>query len=674
MSGINPIMGQDSQDVHPMYRRRILQIVASGTAFSTVGLSSGASDDDFVDVLSADPSSYPTASLNVRVDTDAGRDGKLTKDDFTVYEDGKKRPLTDFEFSSTSLDLVFVFDDSGSMDEEIAAMKREAKDLTSQIASSGIDAQYGLVSFRDRPQTDLSLTSDASKLKDAVDSLSAGGGGDFPEDNFDSINAALDLEFRDSAQKVIIDITDATSHYSGDGSGYSETTLSKIASDLEKEGIAFIAVSRGYDDPNASLKVLARKVGGYWVDIRSADFSVILEKITKVVVETYILEYDTAALPGEELDFTVSATDPERGTDEATGSVSVPEDAGPTVPPRFTELQSAKLELAGHIDEISQSLSEKSFVQETLNDLESRIKNGEVEAEQAISAVERMLMGENLTELSLGGLAPVSVSSPESSPSRVGEPSGSPAADGGADITGALVDNVLQLGVGLLFALKGFLSVAGWLSKFISRIDDAVDFLDTAIATLFGVIPFVDERVEDAVRALTGDAKEKTNNGNTDENGPYEFVAGQVQDLRDPIANDVMAGIEGGFEERLIEFDRELGLDDDDTFEFDGDDSAAEEAATNAREDVISTFEQIQKEIAVTGFVSKVGDLMAVGGALLSLGSGGFLAPLGTALAIVGTFFSLSFGFLASVAAADGLYDVRTAHNDGLDAIINGGI
>lgn len=651
-------------------RRRLLQVIGSGTALSTVGLSSAATKDAFVDVLSADPTTYPTVRLNVRVDTNAGRDGKLSKDDFTVYEDGKERPLTGFEFSSTSLDLVFVFDDSGSMDDEIAAMKRETKELTNQISSSGIDARYGLVSFRDSPETDLALASDADDLKNAVDSLRASGGGDFPEDNFDSIEEALDLDFRDSAQKVIVDITDAVSHHSGDGSGYSEKTLTQVASNLREGGVTFIAVSSGYDDPNASLKVLAHETGGYWIDIRSADFSVILERITKVVVETYVLKYKTAALPGEALDITVGATDPERGTDEATGTVSVPEDAGPTVPARFTELKSAKLDLAGHIDNISQTLTEKPIVEETLHDLETKITNGEVDSERAVSAVERMILGEDLTELSLAGLSPVTVSSPEESPSRVGEPSRSLATDGSADIAGTLVDTTIKLGVGVSVAFAGFRSISGWLSNFSSRIDDAIDYLDNAITTLFGVIPYVDERIEDAIRALTDDAKEKAKN----ENGPYEYVAGEVSDLRDPLANMVMGGLEGGFEERLNEFDRKLGLDDDGSFEFDGDDSDARGAATNAREEIVSTFEQIENELSVTGLVSFVGDMMALGGAAISITSGGWLLPIGTALSIVGSFFSLNFGFLSCVSAADGLFDVRSAHNDGLNAIVNGGI
>lgn len=666
-------MGNNSRRIPPLHRRRLLQLVASGTALSTTGLANAAAGSDFVDILSADPSSYPTVQLNVRVDTTAGRDGKLTRDDFTVYEDGERRPLTGFDFSSTTLDLVFVFDDSGSMGGEIAAMKREAKDLTSQIAASGIDAQYGLVSFRDEPHTDLALTSDADALKDSVDGLSAHGGGDFPEDNLDAIDSALDMGFRDSAQKVIVDITDATSHYDGDGSDYAENTISQVASRLRTSGVAFVAVSPGYDDPEASMKVLANKAGGYWVDIRSADFAVILERITTILVETYILEYETAALPGDALDFTVAATDPERGTDESSGTVTVPEDAGGSVPARFRNLKSAKLDLAAHIDDVSQTLSEEPLVRETLDDLESRLESGEVSPEQAISAVERMLLGEDVTELSLAGLAPVSVSSPGDSTTRIGEPAGSPGADGSFDVAGALVENVMQLVVGLLLAFAGIKSVAGWLAKFSSRLDDAVEFLDNAIATLFGVIPFIDERIEDAARALNEDTKDQVDNGETDGDDLYETVAGAVQDLRDPFANDVMAGIEGGFEAQLNSFDDALGLDGDGVFGYDGSDSDATQAAENAREDVIDTLEQIQQELDVTGFVSKVGDIMAVGGALLSLSSGGILAPIGTALAILGTFFSLGFGFLGSVAAADGLYNVRAAHNDGLDAIVNGG-
>lgn len=635
-------------------------------------MSPASADEGFVDILSADPSSYPTIGLNIRVDTDAGLNGKLTKEDFSVYEGGEKQPITGFEFSSTTLDLVFVFDDTGSMGGEIAAMKRQAKSLTEKIAASDIDARYALVSYKDDVEIDLPFTDDPSSLKNNVDLLRARGGGDFPEDNFDAVETALGLAFRESAQKVIVDITDALSHYRGDGSGISNYTLPEVAADLKRRGVVYIAVSPGFDDPRASKKVLARKTGGLWIDIYGADFDQILKNITKLIIQTYVLEYETRALPGTVREIGVSARDPNLGLGSTTGTVTIPEDVGPALPLRFEELCSAKLELAGQIDDISQSIVEQPMVEMTLDDLANGIERGDVEVSRAISAVQRMILGEDLTELSLAGLNPVAVSSPEDSDSRVGEPSSSPAAKDSFNIAGALVGNTLQLAVGVLFALAGLKSVVAWLSKFTSRADDAIDFLNTAITTIFGAIPFIDERIEDAANLLSGQLEEKAKDGETDGEDLYESVAGDVENLIDPFTNEIMAELEGGFETNLEVFDRDLGLNDDGVFAFEGDDAGALEAAATARREIIASLEQVKNELEVTGFVSKVAGLMAIGGAFLSVT--GIFTAVGTALGILGAFFSLSFTFLGCVSAADGLFTVRGFHNSGLDAIVQGGV
>lgn len=649
-------------------RRRILQTIASGVAASQVGFASAKTSESFVDILGTDPSTYPTIGLTVHVDSDAGKDGTLTKDDFEVYEGGERRTITDFEFSSTALDLLFVFDDSGSMSGEIAAMQREAKNLTDTIAASEIDARYGLVSFRDTVNTDLKFTEDADSLKAAVDSLAANGGGDFPEDNFDAIETGLEYDFRDDAQKVVIDITDATSHHDGDGSDYSEHTLPEVAKDLREQGALFIGVSPGYDDPEASLKVLAQKTGGLWVDINDADFEVILRQITRLVIQTYILKYETDTLPGDLSEIGLTVSDPDRGTGETTATVSVPEDAGPTVPARFRELRNAKLRLAGQIDSISQSITEKPRVEATLDDLERKIESGDVDGNEAISAVKRMIQGEDLTELSLAGLSPVSVSSPADETSKVGEPSSSPAAVESFDISGRLVQNAALLAAGLTLALRGFSSVVSWLSRFTSRAREAMSFLDTAISTVFGAIPWIRDRLKEGAEMLSVELEGLVGDGIEEASELYDSAAGTVErELRDPFSNGLMEKFETGFDTNLKSFDQELGVEDG-KFGFEGSDTGAGDAASTARSEIIGELEQTQEELHVTEFVSGVGALMAVGGALFSA------TGIGTALAIVGAFFSLSFSFLGSVSAADGMFSVRGHHNEGLDNIVVGGM
>lgn len=393
-------------------RRILLKLAALGGGVNAAGLSTGTAlaASEFVDILSVDPSNYPEIHLNIRVDTEAGRDGELTEEDFKIIENDVEQAIESFSFASTSADVVFVFDDTGSMFDEIAAMKSGVKGLTDDIESTGIDARYGLVSFKDFVETDLAFTDDADALKAAVDSLSAFGGGDGPEDNFDAIMTALDLGFRDDAQKVVVDITDAPSHYDGDGSGVSEHTLNEVATNLTESGAAYIAVAPDLDDPDASKKTLANEIGGLWIDIASADFSVILEEITEVVVTAYVVEYITDAAPGESRTVGVEVTDPEEGTDSDSGSLEVPIDAGDGVSldslieskqSKIDSIQSAAAVTMGE-EEATTTVDQKA--QTILDEIDSKRSEASMdELHQFEEALERMNAAEHVTQAATDG-------------------------------------------------------------------------------------------------------------------------------------------------------------------------------------------------------------------------------------------------------------------------------
>jgi cytoskeletal protein CcmA (bactofilin family)/Mg-chelatase subunit ChlD len=304
----------------------MLQLAALGITSSTVVTGAQEEEDSFVNILSIDPSDYRNVVLNIEIDTGDGKNGRLERDNFQIIENEVEKEIESFEFGSTKSDIVFVFDDSGSMGDEIDAMKSEVSDLVAEIEEADIDAQYGLVTFKDDYNVKLNLTEDGSRLQSEVDDLSASGGGDVPEDNFDSIARALGFDFRRDAQKVLIDITDAVSHYRGDGSGVSEYKIGEIADLLTESGVAYIAVSPGYSDEDAAKKVLADKVDGTWIDINSADFDVILEEITELVVSAYVIEYITGLNPGEAGQISVIVDDPEQGRERIDDEIQIPDD------------------------------------------------------------------------------------------------------------------------------------------------------------------------------------------------------------------------------------------------------------------------------------------------------------------------------------------------------------
>lgn len=315
-----------------------LEIVSS----SVGGSGSGSSGDGPARLMRSDDRTeldtgdYPHVTAHVNVESGSGTISDVDTDTFDIYEDGSEREVVSLEFIDDALDLVFVFDDTGSMGGEIDGAKAGVTDLTDSIDSRDLDARYALVSFKDDVEVDQRFTSRASNLKSSVDQLRASAGGDAPEANFDAIERALALDWRSDAQRVIVDITDAPSHYAGDGSGFSDYTFGEVASDLRDAEVTFISVGPDEENRTDSLKSLAGEVGGLWTDIsgvRSSstfgssspdNFQRVLERISSLIASTYVLTYFSCAPPGERTDVEIALdhSDYRRATD--TARVDVP--------------------------------------------------------------------------------------------------------------------------------------------------------------------------------------------------------------------------------------------------------------------------------------------------------------------------------------------------------------
>lgn len=276
-----------------------------------------------------DASDYPTARARVNVTDDSGTVGRLSASEFAVSERTPEgwtpRELTDCTLVGGALDLVVVFDDTGSMSGEIADAKAGVQEVTDAIGDRDIDARYALVTFKDDVELDLSFTRSPDELKQAVDQLEASGGGDLPENNVDAIERGLSLPRRDDAELVVLDVTDAPTHYEGDGSGYASHTVSDVADDLQAADATFIAVSPDREDRDGSIKRLAGDVGGFWTDIDAAEFSTVLDRITELLVSTYELAFDTCTPPGRERTVRIELDSPTYGAASDEAALSVPD-------------------------------------------------------------------------------------------------------------------------------------------------------------------------------------------------------------------------------------------------------------------------------------------------------------------------------------------------------------
>ena len=276
---------------------------------------------------------FPNVITYVTVDTPEGREGSLTADDFQVFENGELMEITSVQFpdasSRTKMDLAILFDETGSMSEEIADMKARVNELTDAIDSANIDSRYMLISFRDTLTVRQEWTSDPSLIKQAVDSLEADGGDDAPEVNLDAIETALLSGFRPDAQHMILDITDSMTHYRGDGTEFSQYTIPETANHLLQNGTSYILVGpssvSGQFTEHTDKKELVKALGGsgLFIDIHGDEFSTILDRIQSIITHTYTISYYTPRVYGDDQKITLEIR---LGADSANGLFTIQKD------------------------------------------------------------------------------------------------------------------------------------------------------------------------------------------------------------------------------------------------------------------------------------------------------------------------------------------------------------
>ncbi len=139
-----------------------------------------------------------------------GQSGMGSESDFRVMVEYAKR---------NGLDLVIVFDSTGSMSNEIDGVKQQIFGIGSALLRQVPSARIGLVTYRDRGPADqfavvgLPLTNDLSKLAKFMQPIVAHGGGDTEEAVELGIKWAITQnKFRPKARKIILIFGDAPPH------------------------------------------------------------------------------------------------------------------------------------------------------------------------------------------------------------------------------------------------------------------------------------------------------------------------------------------------------------------------------------------------------------------------------------------------------------------------------
>ncbi len=127
----------------------------------------------------------------------------LTRDDFTVYEDGVKQTLRSFQHTDLPVSMGLIIDNSGSMYRKRPSVNKAALDLV--LASNPQDEAF-VVNFSDEAFIDCDFTSNINKLREGLSHIGSRGGTAL----YDAVVASADKLVADAKRpkQVLILITD----------------------------------------------------------------------------------------------------------------------------------------------------------------------------------------------------------------------------------------------------------------------------------------------------------------------------------------------------------------------------------------------------------------------------------------------------------------------------------
>lgn len=184
----------------------------------------------------------------------------LSKNDFTIYEDGVKQTILSFQHTDLPVSMGLVIDNSGSMYKKRPAVNEAALDL---VQSSNPQDQAFVVNFSDEAFLDQDFTSSITKLRNGLSHIDSRGGTAL----YDAIVASADhlVEQGTRPKQVLVVITD------GDDNASTDTLEQAIRRVQDLSGPVIYTIGLLYGDEMSreevrhakrALEELASETGG----------------------------------------------------------------------------------------------------------------------------------------------------------------------------------------------------------------------------------------------------------------------------------------------------------------------------------------------------------------------------------------------------------------------------
>jgi hypothetical protein len=196
---------------------------------------------------------------------------------------------------SNAADIVFVVDDTGSMDPYLNSIKNEIQNIVDVFLDEIVSVRLGLVSYKDAPEVewDCRLTFNVTNFTIAVNNLFANGGGDIPEDVRGALNLAYGANWRNgSVTKIVIVIGDAPDHDNPPGQIYIDVNDAYV----DVWGIYTNAIACGPSGPTIDMfQRIAENGSGIFFNYQGFMDPEALAQVIIDSVLTFVPKVDTAA-------------------------------------------------------------------------------------------------------------------------------------------------------------------------------------------------------------------------------------------------------------------------------------------------------------------------------------------------------------------------------------------
>jgi Mg-chelatase subunit ChlD len=189
--------------------------------------------------LSEDSKAAGLISISCEEELNTGRKTLLKKDSplgVQVSDScSRSQVKTSTREVKEKLDIVFVLDITGSMNDNLDAVKSTVVEFTEQLSEKGWDAQFAAVGFRDRVEEQTNFVS-ASSLATELEEWEADGGFDVQEAGQDGLRSAISLSKKSGrvgAKKVFLLVTDAP--FYANSSNHTDFSVSLLSKTLKTE-------------------------------------------------------------------------------------------------------------------------------------------------------------------------------------------------------------------------------------------------------------------------------------------------------------------------------------------------------------------------------------------------------------------------------------------------------